>query len=325
MTLNNAIDGYAHIGLPRFQTAEGALAGMDDNGMESAMVCPFETCPDLVEVHRAYTIAPDRFRIFGLTLGGSDRSLVEKGMHAQFDAGFMGMRVSLERIAEVPFVLDVMAERQGIPLVVTNQGGHAPQAERLLAFLNAHPASIIVSPHMAGPTNPAIFADNKAVRDLFAHPNFYVVASRQTLFDPATMSAWGRALVEHVGWDRLIWGSEAPVLYWRDETIAAAAAWIDQFAPTSEQRQAFFSGNAKQAVFSRAVPAPQPLVLPYEPFDYELKRLAPMWPQGFNADTDLPAALVAGWMAQGGPQKQPLSAYVSALLVEAVSAREAAE
>ena len=317
MSLHDATDGYAHIGLPRFQTAETCLANMDANGIGKAMVCPFETCPDLAEVHRAYSIAPNRFRIFGLSLGGADRGLVEKGLHAQFDAGFEGMRVSLERIAEVPFVLDVIAQRKGIPLVVTNQGGHAPQAERLLAFLDAHPDSIIVSPHMAGPTHPQIFAENAAVKALFSHPNFYVVASRQTLFDPATMTAWGWALVEHVGWDRLIWGSEAPVLYWRDETIDQAASWVDQFGPSEAQRTAFFSGNADRAIFARPLRAPQPLALPYEPFDFELKRLAPMWPNGFDADTDLPGRLVARWMDEGGPSVQSLSAFANKLLLKA--------
>src|SRR3712207_819620 len=121
MTMQQIFDGYAHIGLPRFQSAEGAVAAMDASGIKAALVCPFETCPDLVEVHRAYTLQPSRFRIFGLALG-RDRTEIEAGLHAQFDAGFEGMRLNLERIAEAPYVLDVIAERKGIPLVVSNQG-----------------------------------------------------------------------------------------------------------------------------------------------------------------------------------------------------------
>jgi len=309
-------DGYSHIGLPRFQTAENALAAMDANGVGKALVCPFETCPDLKEVHRAYTIAPDRFRIFGLALG-QDRSEIETGLHAQFDAGFEGMRLTLEKIAEAPYVLDVIAERKGIPLIVGHQGGLAPEAERLITFLDAHPDSIIVSPHMAAPTSPEIFKTAPAVRALFGHPRFHVVMSRQTLFEAPIMTAWGRALIEHVGWSRLLWGSEAPVLYWRDETLEAAGAWIEQFAPTQEQLADFRWRNAERIVFARPARAPAPLKLPYEPFDFALDRPAPMWPLGFSADTRLPARLVAAWMAEGGPSVQPLSAYASKLLMAA--------
>jgi amidohydrolase family protein len=314
MTSQPIFDGYAHIGLPRFQTSESAIAAMDLNSVRAALVCPFETCPDLREVHRAYTLQPGRFRIFGLALG-RDRAEIEAGLHAQFDAGFEGMRLSLERIDEAPYVLDVIAERKGIPLVVSNQGGVAPKARQLIAFLDANPGSIIVSPHMAGPTSPKVFEDDAAVKALFGHPHFHVVMSRQTLFEPAVMSTWGKALIEHVGFDRLIWGSEAPVLYWRDETLDAALAWIEQFRPTEEQRANFRWRNAERVLLGRAAREPQPLDLPYEPFDFELVRPAPMWPLGFNADSALPAQLVAAWMAAGGPATGPLSAFVGKLLL----------
>jgi len=314
MTMQQIFDGYAHIGLPRFQSAEGAVAAMDASGIKAALVCPFETCPDLVEVHRAYTLQPGRFRIFGLALG-RDRTEIEAGLHAQFDAGFEGMRLNLERIAEAPYVLDVIAERKGIPLVVSNQGGLAPKARDLVAFLDAHPDSVILSPHMAGPTTPAILETDRAVRALFTHPQFHVVMSRQTLFEPGIMSAWGRALIEYVGFDRLLWGSEAPVLYWRDETLEAALAWIEQFGPDEEQRAKFRWRNAERILLGRPFREPRPLKLPYEPFDFELARAAPMWPLGFNASSDLPARLVAAWMAEGGPATGPLSAFANRLLL----------
>jgi hypothetical protein len=318
MNKQHIFDGYAHIGLPRFQTAESSIAAMDVNGISAALVCPFETCPDLREVHRAYALEPGRFRIFGLALG-RDRAEIEAGLHAQFDAGFEGMRLNLERIAEAPYILDIIAARKGIPLVVSNQGGVAPKAQQLVAFLDANPESIIVSPHMAGPTSPKIFDDDAAVRALFNHPHFYVVMSRQTLFEPAIMSAWGEALIEHAGFDRLMWGSEAPVLYWRDEAVEGALAWIEQFCPTERQRSNFQWGNAERVLLSRPIREPQPLDLPYEPFDFEVVRPAPMWPLGFNADSALPAQLVAAWMAEGGPSTGPLSSFASKLLLDATA------
>jgi hypothetical protein len=133
------------------------------------------------------------------------------------------------------------------------------------------------------------------------------------------MSRWGEALIEYVGFDRLIWGSEAPVLYWRDETVDAALSWIEQFKPTAEQLDRFRWGNAERVLLGRPEREPRPLALPYAPFDFELDRPAPMWPLGLTADKRLPAQLVAAWMKHGGPASGPLSAFASQLLLQATS------
>ncbi|MGV8988506.1 MAG: amidohydrolase family protein [Cypionkella sp.] len=313
------IDAYCHIGLPRFQTAEIALAQMDANGIDRALACPFETCPDLVEVHRAYTLAPDRIRPFGLALG-RDRAEVEAGLHAQFDAGFEGMRLTLDKIAEKPWVLEVIAERKGIPLMV---GGNAmaAQAGVLLRFLQSHPDSIIICPHMAGPTTPDIFDTEAEVRALFCHPQFHVIVSRQTMGVPEAMMGWTRALIQHVGWERLLWGSEVPVLYWRDETLAEMMAWIDRCNPSADERAGFLGGNTERVLFGRPKRSPAPLVLPYDPMALATPAPAPMWPRGLAADNALPAPLVAAWMADGGPVHSTLGDYASALLLDAARRR----
>jgi hypothetical protein len=43
-----------------------------------------------------------------------------------------------------------------------------------------------------------------------------------------------------------------------------------------------------------------------------------MFPFGLPADTRIPAKLVAKWMAAGGPDVEPLSAFTSRLLLDAV-------
>ena len=310
------IDGYFHIGLPRFQTAEAALAAMDAAGISKGIVCPFETCPDLREVHRAYCLAPERFRVFGLALG-AEHGEIEAGLHAQFDAGFEGMRLSLERLAEAPYILDVIGERGGILLAVGSDA-LASQAAQLHAFLEKYPDSVVISPHFAGPTDPAVFEANPDVRALYTHPRFHVVLSRQTLQQPQVMEAWTRALITHVTWDRMMWGSEAPVLYWRDETLKGVARWIERFSPAPAQLAGFAGGNAGRVVFDRPIRPPRALALPYEPFDYELKRSAPMFPNGLDADTRLPGPLVAAWKRAGGDTVEPLSAFVSRILLKAV-------
>ncbi len=309
-------DGYAHIGVPRFQSAEIALAAMDADGIDLAVVCPFESCPDLREAHRAYVMAPHRFRIFGLALGAG-RAQIEAGLHAQFDAGFEGMRLAVERVVDDPFILDVFAERRGIPLVVAGPHGLAPAAGLLVAFLNAHPDCAVISPHMAGPTTPDVFENDAAVRALFQHPRFYVAVSRQTLFEAQLGQAWTEALIRHVGWRRLMWGSEVPALYWRDENVADAASWIERFGPSDDELAGYRGKNLRRLLLGRPPRPPRPLNLPYEPFDFEVVRPAPMWPQGLSADGRLPAQLVEAWMARGGPAASTLGQFVSELLLRA--------
>ena len=63
------IDGYAHLGMPRFWQVSDYLPVMEELGITRALVCPFDSCPDLAECHLAISRHPDRFRAFGLALG----------------------------------------------------------------------------------------------------------------------------------------------------------------------------------------------------------------------------------------------------------------
>jgi hypothetical protein len=309
------LDGYSHIGLPRFQSAELCLANMDASGIDAAVVCPFEACPDLAGVHRALTIAPDRFRALGLGLGDT-AELIEQGIRAQLDAGFDGFRLMLERIVAFPTMLDAIGERGGIAMPVGGNG-LAMAAKSLLGFLERYPTAMVLAPHMAGVASPAVFGD-ATVKALFSHPRFNVVLTRQSRFPDIVVEEWVRALVGIVGWDRLMWGSEQPVLFWRDDNIGAAANWFERLLPGDAEKDAFFHRTAQRVIFDRPRQPVSDLSLPYDPFAFELSIPAPMWAHGFPADTRLPAPLVERWMAAGGPAKEPLSAFASRLMLDAI-------
>jgi hypothetical protein len=314
------IDAYQHIGTPRFQSVETALDILDANGIAKALVCPYESCPDLAEVHRAYALAPDRFRIFGLALG-RDAKEVEDGLAAQFTAGFEGMRLTAERVALLPGILDVIGRNKGIAMI-GGENGLSAIAGRLVAFLDRHNDSLVVSPHFAGPTEPDLFERDDSVRALFRHPQFYVVMSRQGMFPASCIIPWAAALLREVGYERILWGSEAPVLHWRDESIAASASWFDQFDLTVAQRMQLFAQNAERSIFQRPVRTCAPLRLPYDPRLLGIESPAPLFPFGFNADTRIPSRLLAAWQRSGGAEGEPLSQFVSRLLLEMLEPTE---
>lgn len=310
------IDGYAHLGLPRFWAVEDYRRIMDLVGITRAMVCPFDSCPDIVECHRALEAAPERFRAYGLVLG-RDRAEMEAGLHAQLAAGFDGFRLGDAKIAAQPWILDILGREDAVPMVVGARG-LAAAAPALLGFLDRHAGSIAVSAHFAGPTDPRVLREPGAVRDLFRHPRFLVVMSRQGMFPAPAIKAWAEALIEVVGWTRLMWGSEAPVPIWRDEKLARTPLWIEQFMPSAEQRAAFFTANGARTVFARPARPVRKLAMPFDPWNYEVKLAAPMFPFGLTADTQIPARLVQAWLAAGGEEAMPLSAFVSAVIDKAL-------
>jgi predicted TIM-barrel fold metal-dependent hydrolase len=312
------IDCYAHVGAPRFLFLEDYKSAMRAMGVSKAMICPFENCADLVQVHSALD-GSGALRAYGLPMG-RDRTETERGLLAQLEAGFEGFRIAEGRIEEMPEILDVIGRGGGIPMVVGSRG-LASQARRLRAFLDRWPESVIVSPHFAGPTALSIFEQEPDVAALFDHPNFYVVYSRQTLFDQTLIGDWAAHVAERTQWRRVVWGSELPVPFWRDETMSNLVTWAEKLTADPNRLADLRYDNAERAFFSRPVRPVAPLRLPFDPRELEIRNDAPMWPFGFQADTRLPALLVREWRRAGGEDREPLSKFASRLMLDALEAR----
>jgi predicted TIM-barrel fold metal-dependent hydrolase len=306
------IDAYAHIGMPRFQTIDNCRATMRRLGITRTLACAFDCCPDVAMVHRAVMDHPGEFRGLGLALG-ADRDETERGIAAQIEAGLVGVRLNVADVRDRPWLLDLLRRLGAFPLVV-GEAGLADAAPGLLRYLDSASDSLAVGGHFAGPSDPAMLERPGPVRDLFRHPRFVVVMSRQGIFPPALVEAWARALLGILGWERAVWGTEAPVLYWRDEPVEPTPRWIDRFSPDPAQREAFFTGNAERFIFSRPAAPATPLRLPFDPFAHEVKRSVPMWPFGLPMDNGLPGRLIDGWMAWGGEERGPLSTYLGDVL-----------
>lgn len=310
------IDAYAHVGLPRFQTVANHLAVMESMGIRKALVCAFDSCTDLATVHRAVALNPLRFRGLGLALG-RDRGETEHAIARQIEAGFVGLRVNVSDLRDRPWILDALRRHGGFAFMV-GQNALADAALDLLRYLDSAADALVVGGHFAGPADPAMLERPGPVRELFGHPRFAVVMSRQGIFARAQIETWALALIEVVGWTRLLWGTEAPVLYWRDEPVRTTPGWIERFRPSPAERAAFFTDNAQRLIFDRPAAPPAPLGLPFDPAAFELPREVPMWPFGLPMDTGLPARLIDGWMAWGGEARGPLSAYLGEVLDKAL-------
>ena len=191
------IDAYAHVGMPRFQTVEDCRATMQRLGIAKTLVCAFDCCTDLAEVHRAISRYPGEFRGLGLALG-ANRAEVERGITMQIEAGFIGLRLNVADVRDRPWLLDILGRLEAFPLVV-GENALAEAAPALLKYLDANPSGLAVGGHFAGPTDPAALSRPGAVRDLFSHPRFVVVMSRQGIFAPTKIEEWAQALLGILG------------------------------------------------------------------------------------------------------------------------------
>jgi len=246
------IDIYGHIGLPRFGNAESFLAQMDANGVEQALLSTAQFCPDVLELARAARQYPERFRIVGLPVG-PDSATRCKIVSQQLQCGFSGIRIPAAESLDNPELMDIVG-RAGAFLIVVGFEPWVRFSDVLLGFLNRYSDCFIIGGHFAGVADPSLIRTNGALHPLYTHPRFHVAFTRQGLMDIKTLAPWADALVEVVGWKRLLWGSEWPVALWRNESYSDTMRVIDRFHLNPEQRNDFFAGNARRLVFSKPGP-----------------------------------------------------------------------
>jgi hypothetical protein len=297
------LDAWGHASLPRFLSADEYIAVLDANHAEGAVVGTAATCPDLLELSRATLKYPDRLRAIGLTMGKSPAERLNF-VAAQLDAGFAGIRLQADLIANEPQILDLVG-KAGRAAYVEGSDGYRVAARVLLNFMDRYPEAVACGTHFAGPTDIGIFAREDLVRQLFRHPRFFVIFSRQGYMDPLILKPWTLALIEETGWKRVLYGSEYPVALWRDETFKSTQGWIDTvgLTPTAEERSRFLYENARQLFFEKRLPTHQ-LDSQWERRD--LRTEAPVWlfqKKGIDLPEESHRKILKAYFAAGGDAK----------------------
>jgi predicted TIM-barrel fold metal-dependent hydrolase len=310
------IDAYAHVGMPRFLSVPDYLGVMERGRIDRAVLCSFDSSPDLTAIHDAISRWPERFRGLGVPLG-KDRGEIEAAVHAQLSAGFSGLRLSDEDVRQRAWLLDIIAEHDAIA-VVCGQLSLAACARPLLDHLERNAKAIVIGGHFAGGGEVSALADGP-VATLFQHPRFHVVFSRHGGFSAAAIERWAEAVIARTGWDRILWGSEVPLLFWRNETISSAIGWIDRLSPNAEERAAFLGGNAEKLYFDRAAVA-APLNLPFEPQTRARSFPATILASGLPIEQSTAGRLVHAWLEAGG--EGGLGSYIEQLIDRGLQADE---
>jgi hypothetical protein len=303
------IDAWGHVSLPRFFSADDFIQILDSNHAEAAVVGTAMTCPDLTELSHAIMKYPDRLRPIGLALGKRPEERLSF-ISAQLEAGFTGIRLPAPLIAKEPAILDLVG-KYGRAAYVEGNDGYQVATRVLLNFMDKYPEAVACGTHFAGPTDTAIFGKDDLVRQLFRHPRFFVIFSRQGFQNQEILKPWTFALIEEAGWNKVMYGSEFPVALWRDETFKSTQDWIDTVGlnPTAEERHKFYYQNAHDLFFQKRVPTHQ-IDAQWERMD--MKSVAPVWlfqlqgiesHRGIDLPEDAHRKIMVSYLAAGGDAK----------------------
>lgn len=290
MTAHTQIDAYCHVGLPRFGTAEDALHILAQSQVRRVVFVLGPAIPDYAVLFAALHDYPHRVRGVGIPFGDTLEQVMET-VDLQISAGVMGLRIQEPELLTHPPLLERLGS-EGRWIYAVDIARNAPVLAALSTWLERYPHARLAAPHFLS-TDP-LFAGNEsddALRGLLAHPHFYPIFSRHggvgsaLPYPHADLRPWVEQVIEQTGWERILWGSEYPVLFWRDETPAACRDWLPALLPamSDAQRAAYWGNNAMRAIFDTPPPARTRVSIPeWIEAQIDYTRHVPLFPHGLH-------------------------------------------
>lgn len=267
------IDAYAHVGYPRYGRPDELLATWEQWGISRGCIALPPGMPDFSALDRARASWGDRVRLFGIPYGPDAPSRTELAV-AQIEFGIAGMRFMPDEVLANPDVLALLGEA-GLCLMAINVYASTEVTRAAIDWLERYPNGSIAAPHFlrVGPIDgdactPPV-ADAGAFRELLRHPRMHAIFSRHggASSQPhphGDLRPWVEDILPLLGWGRVLWGSEIPVIYHRDEQVDEALSWVTALGlrPSDDELAAYRGGNAERLFFSRHAPQPKSVAFP---------------------------------------------------------------
>lgn len=257
----NVIDAYLHAGGPRFGPAQLALRQLERHAIDAGIIVLPPVCPDFAELRAAREIAGENVRLVGIPFGDTEAQRAELTAW-QIAFGITGLRLMPHEMEPNADSIRLLGEA-GRWLFTINPYDSADMQRTLLEWLEKYPKGRIICPHFFKPGPLSKFVeDTHLFKTLLSHPRFFVIFSRHggtgttRPYPHPDLKPWVEDIVAETGWEKVLWGSEYPVLYWRDEQIPQAANWIRELLPelSAENFNAFTCDNAKRLFFESPAP-----------------------------------------------------------------------
>ncbi|MCZ8516109.1 amidohydrolase family protein [Paenibacillus filicis] len=277
--MERVIDAYSHVGSPRYGTLNDALDNMKRYGISKSVLVLAKTVPDFKNLFNGIRMFPDILRGIGIPFGGSP-SEREALVDLQLRAGVSGLRMEPEEVKSNPRILERLGDA-GRWIFAINPFGNSDVTEIYLNWLARFPNGRIAAPHLlVTETQMEELSKNPFVKELLSHPRFYVIFSRhgglgsRLPYPHHDFIPWIHYVLKHAGIERVMWGSEFPVIYSRNESMMQCREWLSQLRLDLEQEQiqAIMHDNAERVFFSETGPSHSDVHLPEwidEQFDHK--------------------------------------------------------
>lgn len=255
------IDAYAHIGYPKFGTPDELIDVWQQWKVHAGCIALPPGMPDFAGLDHARRRLGDRVRLFGIPYGDDHASRRELAQ-VQVGFGVSGMRLMPQEILDNPDVLTILGEA-GLCLMAINVYESSRLTRTVLEWLERYPNGTIAAPHFLRTTSidgdacsPGV-ADPGAFRDLLRHPRMHAIFSRHggissRPYPHEDLRPWIDEVIPLLSWKRVLWGSELPVVYHRDEQVGAARDWLKRLgtAMSEADEAAYLGGNAQRLFFA---------------------------------------------------------------------------
>lgn len=275
------VDAYCHIGDPKYGTLPDVVRFFARLSIEQGVLVLGPGIPDLDSLIWARQHFGDRIRVMGVPFGETEEQRLELG-EVQMKIGISGMRLMPFELEPNRPLIDRMGER-GLWLFAINpfdapaglSGAPSDDAmgttRFLLDWLERHSSGRVASPHFLRPLRfEDMVEDAGLFRALLQHPRYHAIFSRHggahssQPYPHRDLLPWVEQMAELVTWQRLMWGSEFPIVYQRSEQPEAVRDWLLNLGVRiSESEQAgFYANNARRLFFESEAPALEPVEIP---------------------------------------------------------------
>jgi hypothetical protein len=251
------IDAYAHIGDPKYGSLSNLDLFFESLNIERGIVVLGPGLPDFQSLMQAKSKFGSRIRFMGIPFGNTEEQRLELG-ELQIRMGIFGMRLMPFELFPNKRLIDRLG-KEGMWLYAINPFESSETAVFLLNWLECHPEGRVASPHFLFPQKIDESLENSMLlKGLLKHPRFYAILSRQggvgsTMPYPyIDLIPWIEDLIELVTWKRMLWGSEFPIFYQRNETPHMVRDWLLHLGIelSEQENEDFYRNNALRLFFN---------------------------------------------------------------------------
>ncbi len=242
------VDFHAHLGSDKdgkSQSLSGLKKLMQENGIDFAVVFPFDEKEDSLEkASRALLIYSGNDPRLIPFLRFDPNSMTERSLDSLLSHGFRGVKLhprsqNFDPLDKRYFGLYRLVEERNIPVLFHTRKEPMPYSDpdRIIELAKYFPRMIIILGHFAA-------YSGSVIEKMKSYKNVYLEIS-----GPYSTPERIEAVAKELGYDRILFGSDAPYFNPRDESRKVYETRL-----TDEAKRAILGGNAARLLGLR-VPA----------------------------------------------------------------------